>query len=99
MLSHVQFFPCKNIVKVCKSMDYSLPASSVHGITQARILVAIPFSRGFSPPGLEPGSPTLQADSFPSEPPRKPRKVHTVLLIIFIFKEETNIGEEDKQQL
>ena len=37
---------------LCKSMDYSLPGSSVHGILQARILewVAIPFSRDSSPP-------------------------------------------------
>ena len=26
------------------------------------------FSRGSSEPGVEPGSPALQADSFPSEP-------------------------------
>ena len=34
----------------CDPMNYSPPASSVHGILQARILerVAIPFSRGFS---------------------------------------------------
>ena len=25
-------------------------------------------------PGIEPGSPTLQADSLPSEPPRKPQR-------------------------
>ena len=50
MLSHVQFFPCKNIVKICNFMDYSLPASSVHGITQARILVAIPSPGESSPP-------------------------------------------------
>ena len=33
-------------------MDYSPPVSSVHGISQARILewVAIPFSRGSSRP-------------------------------------------------
>ena len=29
----------------------------------------IPFSRGFSDPGIKPGSPALQADSLPSEPP------------------------------
>ena len=53
-------------------MDHSLPGSSVHGIFQARILkwVAIPFSRGFSQPkwGIKLGSPTLEADSLPSEP-------------------------------
>ena len=48
----------------------SPPGSSVHGILQARILewVAIPFSI----PGIEPGSPALQADSLPSEPSGKP---------------------------
>ena len=52
-------------------MDCSLPGSSVHGILQARILewVAIPFSRGFPNPGIEPGSPALQTDSLSSEPP------------------------------
>ena len=41
------------------AMDYSSSGSSVHGILQARILewVAIPSSRGFSNPGIEPGSP------------------------------------------
>ena len=52
-------------------MDRNPPGSSVHGILQARILewVAIPFSRGSSDPGIELGSPTLQADSLPPEPP------------------------------
>ena len=37
---------------LCDPMDCSLPASSVHGILQARILewVAMPSSRGSSPP-------------------------------------------------
>ena len=51
-------------------MDRSPQGSSIHGILQPRILewVAMPSPRGSSPPGIEPGSPTLQADSFPSEP-------------------------------
>ena len=42
---------------------------TIHGIHQARILkwVAFPFSRGFSNPGIEPRSPTLQVDSLPAE--------------------------------
>ena len=54
-------------------MDCSPPGPSVHEILQARILeyVAIPFSRGSSDPGIEPGSPALQAGSLPSEPPGK----------------------------
>ena len=52
-------------------VDYSLSGSSVHGIFQARTLewVAISFSRGDLPdPGMEPGSPALQADSLLSKP-------------------------------
>ena len=46
----------------CHPMDCSLPGSSVHGIFQARILewVAIPFSRGCSRPGIEPGFPAFR---------------------------------------
>ena len=46
-------------------MDYA-----VHGLLQARILewVAFLFSRDLPNPGIEPRSPTLQADSFPAEP-------------------------------
>ena len=52
-------------------MDCNPPGSSVHGILQARILewVAMPFSRDLPNPGIEPRSPTLPADSLPSEPP------------------------------
>ena len=53
----------------------SPPGSSVHGILQARILewVAIPPPGDLPNPGIAPRSPALQADSFPSEPPRKPQ--------------------------
>ena len=55
---------------VCDPMDYT-----VHGILQARILewVAFPFSRDLPNPGIEPRSPTLQADSLPAEPQGKPK--------------------------
>ena len=68
-------------------MDYSLTGSSVHGILQARILewVAIPFSRGLPDPGIEPGSPALQADSLPLEPPGKPH----LIMVLFIFYTRT----------
>ena len=43
---------------LCDPMDCSPPGSSVHGILQARILewVAMPPSRGFPDPGIEPAS-------------------------------------------
>ena len=50
---------------LCNPMDYT-----VYGILQARILewVAVPSPN----PGIEPGSPALQADSLPTELPGKP---------------------------
>ena len=55
-------------------MGCSPPGSSVHEISQARILdwVAISFSRGSSDPGIEPRFPVLQADSLPIELQGKP---------------------------
>ena len=55
-------------------MDCSLPGSSVHGIFQARVLdsTAFPSPGDLPNPGIELGSPTMQADSLPSEPPGKP---------------------------
>ena len=53
---------------LCDPTDCSLPGSSVHGISQARILewVAISFSRGIFPTqGWNPHLPHWQADSFP----------------------------------
>ena len=58
---------------LCDRMACSLPGSSIHGIFQARILEWLPFpSPGDLPHlGIEAGSPTLQADALPSEPPGK----------------------------
>ena len=51
-------------------VDCSPPGSSVHGILQASMLewVAFPSPGDLPGPGTELGSPTLQADSLPSEP-------------------------------
>ena len=53
-------------------MDCS-PPDSVSGIIQARIIewIAFPSPGDLPDPGIEPRSPTLQADSLPSEPPGK----------------------------
>ena len=65
-------------VRSCRTlfdpMDCSLPGFSIHGIFQAEYWSGLPFpSPGDLPhPGTEPGSPALQADSLPSEPPGKP---------------------------
>ena len=60
VISHFQLF--------CDPMDGSPPGSSVHGISQARMLewVAISFSPGDLPdPGIKFTSPALQMDSLP----------------------------------
>ena len=53
-------------------MICSLPGSSVHGILQARILEWVPSLGDLPDSGIKPGSPALQADSLPTEPPGKP---------------------------
>ena len=54
-------------------------------MVQARILerVAIPLSGDLPDPGIISGSPALQVDSLPSEPPGKPYEV-----IFSLIKEE-----------
>ena len=55
---------------LCDPMDYT-----VHGISRPECQSGQPFpSPGDLPnPGIKPRSPTLQADSLPSEPQGKPR--------------------------
>ena len=57
----------------CGLMDCSPPGSSIHEISQARILEWLPFpSPGHLPdPGLKPTSPGLAGRFFTSEPPGK----------------------------
>ena len=55
----------------CDPMDCYPPYSSLHGISQTKILewVAISFCRGSPNSGIEPMSPALQADSLPQSHP------------------------------
>ena len=54
-------------------MDCSPPGPCV-GISRQEYWSGLPFPspEGLSDPAMEPLSPTLQVDSFPSEPPGKP---------------------------
>ena len=60
----------QSYLTLCDPMGYSLPGSPVRRILQARTLewVAVSFSRQSPDPGMEPGSPALQADSSQTEP-------------------------------
>ena len=71
---HLMLLVTQSCPALCNPTNCSPPVSSVHGILQARIpeWVAISFFRDLPDPGMEPGSPALQADSLLSEPPGKP---------------------------
>ena len=64
----------ESCLTLCDPMDCSLLGSYVHGIFQARTLDGLPFpSPGDLPDsGIDPRSPSLQADSSQSEPPGNP---------------------------
>ena len=61
---------------LCDPLVYSPPGTSTSGILHSRILegVAIPSPGDLPNPGIEPGPPTFEADSLPSEPLGKPRE-------------------------
>ena len=63
---------------LCDYLDCSPPGSSVHGISQARILerVAIPSPGNLPDSGTEPKSLALAGGFFTVEPPGKPRTVY-----------------------
>ena len=64
----------KSCPTLCDSVDCSPPGSSVHGISQVRVLewVPIPFSKDLPDPGIESVSPALAGRFFTVEPPGKP---------------------------
>ena len=60
----------QSCLTLCDLMDCSPADSSVHWILQARILeLPFPPPGDLPNPGIKHGSPALQADSLPSEPP------------------------------
>ena len=69
----VQLLSCVQLIS--DPMDSSQPGSSVHRISQARILewVAISFSRG-SLARIKPSSPVLAGEFLTTEPSEKPIK-------------------------
>ena len=66
------------VAKLCPTLfdpkDYSLPGSSVHGISQVKILqwVAIPSPGDLTDPRIKSASPVLVGGFFTTEPPGKP---------------------------
>ena len=68
-------------------VDYSSPGSSVHGILYQEYWSGLPFpSSGDLPdPGIEAGSPTLPADSLPSEPSGKHIYIYIYIIYMGLF--------------
>ena len=66
-------------------VDCSLPSSSVHGISLARILewVVISSSRNLPDPEIEPLSPTLAGGFFTTEAPGMPPELNDDLQMCF----------------
>ena len=86
LLSHVFTF--------CNPMDCSPPGSSVHGISQARILKWVATQGDLPDPGIEPTSPALAGGFFTTSPPGTPLDFHdlkkksfAVQIKITLFKE------------
>ena len=77
----------QSCLTLCNPVDCRLPGSSVLGILQARILEWLPFPSpgGLPNPGIEPRSPTLEADTLTSEPPGKPNYRGIVIIHNSIF--------------
>ena len=69
--SHIRLFAI--------SWTCSSPGSSVHGFSRQQYWSGLTFQSpgDLSNPGIEPGSPALQADSLPLVPPGKPKETLT----------------------
>ena len=70
----------QSFLTLCDPMNYSLSGSSVHGVSQAKILecIAISSSRESPDPGTEPTSPALAARFFTTQPLGKSRLCNIV---------------------
>ena len=88
---------------LCDPVDSSLPGSSVHGISQARILewVAVSFSRVSSWPRDWTHVSFLAGKFFNTEPPGKPQ-VHLIFCLkkwcIFLVKGDSGESEKEKMR-
>ena len=97
---HILIICCCSVAKscstLCNSMDHSLPGSSVHGISQVRILecIAISFSRGSSRPRNRTHVSCIAGELFTTEPPGKPHSKFTYILLClsFFFKNHSLTG-------
>ena len=70
--------------------DSETPCYTVHGLLQGRNWSGVDsrslLQGNLSSPGIEPRSPTMQADSLPAEPPGKHKKKYNHISKLFKFQ-------------
>ena len=91
----VKSLSCVRLCATPWTVDYQAPSSM--GFSRQEYWSGLPFpSPGDLPnPGIKPGSPALQANSVPAEPPEKPTNtgVGSLFLLQWIFPtQESNQG-------
>ena len=88
----VKVFIVHSCRTLCDPMDCSLPGSSVHPGKNIGVRQPFPSPGDLLDPRIKCGSPALQADFLPSEPPGKPKNMNGNINIKFkarsIRKEE-----------
>ena len=70
--AHVQLLVMSNSLQPSWIVAYQAPLSTVFSRQDYWSGLSFPPPGNLPNPGIKPGSPTLQADSLPSEPPEKP---------------------------
>ena len=73
----VEVLFAQSCLTLCHTTDYSPPGSFIHGVFQG-VELLFPSPGDLPNPGIEPRSPTLQADSLLSEPLGSPNKYLTL---------------------
>ena len=98
--TYMLLFSRKVMSNSCGPVDHSPSGSSVHGISQARILewIAISFFRYLPDPGIKPVSSVLAGRFFITEPPGKPH-LHTQFYLYPTSSESTILNLQNSHQV
>ena len=85
---HCDVIVTQSCSTLCSHWTVALQGSSVHGILQQEYWSGLPFPspRDLPDPWIKPMFPTLQTDSWPSEPPGKPIHVSILCQNLFPFR-------------
>ena len=72
-------FSCVRLFVTPRTVAYQAPPSMGFSRQECSSGLPLPSPGDLPNPGIEPGSPTLQADALPSEPPGRSNKVRTLI--------------------